>query len=79
MLGLREDGWSQVQSDLLHGLDSHTQYYEPIFGGFVALNEIRHSIAHFMEGASYEYWMTMLECGHLIASCYHVDLYLLSA
>lgn len=52
-----------------------TQYYELIFGRFVALNEIRHSIAHFMEYAAYEYWMTMPECGHLIASYYYVVLY----
>lgn len=61
LLSLGENGWSQVQNDLFQELDSHTQYYEPIFGGFVALNEIRHSITHFMEGASYEYCMTMSE------------------
>lgn len=78
LLGLEEDGWLQVRNNLLQELDSYTQYYEPIFSGFVALNEIRHSIVHFMEGALYAYWMTMLECGHLIAFHYHIVLYLLS-
>lgn len=47
--------------------------------GFVAMNGIRCSIVYFKECLSYEYWMTLPECGHLITSCYNVVLYILSA
>lgn len=43
------------------------------------MQKLRYSIAYLREGPSYEYWMTFLECDHLIASYYNVVVYLLSA
>ncbi|CAL2231552.1 unnamed protein product, partial [Prunus armeniaca] len=73
-----EDGWVQVRRDLLNELESYSVHYSALYGSENRVYELKHSLAYFGPDANFDRWMTMLDMGHIVASCYDVVLVHLS-
>ena len=78
LIGLGEDNWIQVRSDLIDELKSHFDDYTQIFKYASRSDEILQSLSYFESNPSNYYWMTFPEAGYLIASKYNVVLIFLS-
>ncbi|CAL8994390.1 unnamed protein product [Prunus brigantina] len=86
LLGYGKDGWVQVRRDLLNELESYLVHYlsDPgmwqfaLYGSENRVYELKHSLAYFGHDANFDWWMTMPDIGHIIASCYDVVLVHLS-
>lgn len=74
VIGIGEDNWSLVRKEL----ESHFDDYSRLYGNDDMVHELIHSLSHFDGSASREYWMTMPNMGHVIASRYKIILVHLS-
>lgn len=79
LMGLTEAEWGQVRRDLLQELHTHIEHYTHLYGSHDRIEELTHILSYFEPNPGYHRWMTMPDMGHLIASCYNVVLYHLSA
>ncbi|XP_021817352.1 uncharacterized protein LOC110759580 isoform X1 [Prunus avium] len=80
LVGLGENGYLQVRNDLLTELSSYSAHYGELYGTTDRVRELAQILSFFDEGrAPFDRWMTMPDMGHLIASCYKVVLFHLSA
>ncbi|XP_028100557.1 uncharacterized protein LOC114299929 [Camellia sinensis] len=79
LMGLTEAEWGQVKRDLLQELHTHIDHYTHLYGSHDRIEELTYILSYFEPNPRYHYWMTMPDMGHLIASCYNVILYHLSA
>ena len=52
MLSFGEDGWAQVRRDMLIELNGFSHRYEGVYRCSEHLEEIRHALNHFNDGAS---------------------------
>ncbi|KAL7582422.1 uncharacterized protein LOC111902134 isoform X1 [Lactuca sativa] len=78
-LGLNEDAWPTIQSDLMEELNTHRDEYDEIFGRECRL-KLHNSLNFFRSdiAASLEHWMSLHDMGIVIASRYNVILHCLS-
>ncbi|KAG5544166.1 hypothetical protein RHGRI_016796 [Rhododendron griersonianum] len=60
--------WLMVRSDLLKELETHLHLYEQVVGGTQRARELLHILSWYESPAPQEYWMTMPDMGHIIAS-----------
>lgn len=77
-LGLHEDAWPTIRSNLMEELEAYKTEYLNIFGR--QYWNIVYNILNFFQsdrGAPVEHWMTMPEIGTLIASRYNVMLHVI--
>ncbi|KAH9750386.1 protein FAR1-RELATED SEQUENCE [Citrus sinensis] len=74
LIGIGEDSWAQVRKDLVIELQSHFNDYKRVFEYAGRAEEVLHSLLYFENNPGREYWMTMPEIGHIIASKYNVVL-----
>ncbi|KAL7251152.1 hypothetical protein ACSBR1_013060 [Camellia fascicularis] len=80
LIGRGEDHWVEVRHDLLQELHTYNDLYTKLYGSFKRIEVLAHSLTCFdAKPARTEYWMTMLDMGHLIASSYNIVLYHFSA
>ncbi|XP_028071173.1 uncharacterized protein LOC114273561 [Camellia sinensis] len=79
LIGFTEAEWGQVRRDLLQELHTHIDHYTHLYGSHDRIEELTHILSYFEPNPGYHRWMTMPDMGHLIASCYNVVLYHLSA
>ncbi|XP_028126433.1 uncharacterized protein LOC114323158 [Camellia sinensis] len=79
LMGLTEAEWGKVRRDLLQELHTHVDHYTYLYGSHDRIEELTHILSYFEPNPGYHLWMTMPDMGHLIASCYNVVLYHLSA
>ena len=68
-----------VRKDLLHELNLQNEHYVQLYDSPERILELTHALSYFAENAPFDRWMTTLDMGHLIASCYNVVLYHLSS
>ena len=78
LVGLSEDEWRQVRRDLLQELLGHVDHYNQLFGVENIVEELVETLSYMDDCPSIDYWMTMPDIGHLIASRYNLVLYHLS-
>lgn len=78
LLEYPENSWRDIRVKLLSELRSHLPHYKQIYGSRQRVNEFVKLLSYFDDYLGYVYWMTMPDCGHLIASRYDVVLYHLS-
>ena len=78
LLGFGEDGWLRFRKDLLLELQCHSEHYSALYVVEGRIDELTHTLSYFKNCPPYDRWMTMLDIGHLIASCYNAILYHLS-
>ncbi|XP_024039451.1 uncharacterized protein LOC112098079 [Citrus clementina] len=74
LIGIGEDNWAQVRKVLVVELQSHFNDYKRVFEYAGRAEEVLHSLLYFENNPGREYWMTMPEIGHIIASKYNVVL-----
>ncbi|XP_028097182.1 uncharacterized protein LOC114297034 [Camellia sinensis] len=79
LMGLTKPEWGQVRRDLLQEFHTHVDHYTHLYGSHDRIEELTDILSYFEPNLGYHRWMTMPDMGHLIASCYNVVLYLLSA
>lgn len=80
LVGLGENAYLQVRNDLLTELSSYSAHYGELYGGTERVRELAQSLSFFNEGrAPFDRCMTMPDMGHLVASCYKIVLFHLSA
>ncbi|XP_028054208.1 uncharacterized protein LOC114258456 [Camellia sinensis] len=77
-IGHTEDDWAQVRRDLLGELHTHKEEYITLYGSYERFEELTSILSYFEGSPGYSHWMTMLDMGHLVASCYNLVLYHLS-
>ncbi|XP_022899540.1 uncharacterized protein LOC111412905 [Olea europaea var. sylvestris] len=75
---ITQDNWSSGRKDLIKELESHFDDYSRLYENDDMVHELIHSLSHFDGSTSREYWMTMPDMGHVIASRYKVILIHLS-
>ena len=74
LMGLGEDKWLQVRKDLIRELISHKEDYNKLYGSSDRVDELLCILSYFDNPPSHDYWMTMPNIGHIIASQYNVVL-----
>ncbi|XP_050386961.1 protein FAR1-RELATED SEQUENCE 11 isoform X1 [Argentina anserina] len=80
LVGLGENAYLQVRNDLLTELSSYSAHYGELYGSAERVRELAQALSFFNEGrAPFDRCMTMPDMGHLIASCYKIVLFHLSA
>ena len=77
-MDMGDDNWIQVRRDLIDELQQHYDYYTQLFGYCDKAQEVMNSLTYVEANPSIDYWMTMPDTGHLIASKYNVVLLLIS-
>ncbi|XP_028108087.1 uncharacterized protein LOC114306953 [Camellia sinensis] len=77
-IGHSENDWAQVRHDLLGELHAHKEEYITLYGSYERFEELTSILSYFEDSPGYSHWMTMLDMGHLVASCYNLVLYHLS-
>ncbi|KAL7238206.1 hypothetical protein ACSBR2_004327 [Camellia fascicularis] len=76
LIGRGNDHWVEVRHDLLQELHTYNDLYTKLCGSFKRIEELAHSLTYFdAKPTRTEYWMTMPDMGHLIASSYNIVLY----
>ncbi|XP_038693744.1 uncharacterized protein LOC119991468 [Tripterygium wilfordii] len=71
-LGLGDDGWKKVRSDLLEELKNHRDEYNKVLSPLTSTEELIDSVDCFENFADLRHWMTMPNMGNVISSCYKV-------
>lgn len=61
----------------MYELENHDPLYEQVYGSSERVQKIKYLFAYVNDNALYNHWMSMSECGHLIALHYDVVLYYL--
>ena len=77
-MDIGDDNWIQVRRDLIDELQQHYDYYTQLFGYRDRAQEAMNSLSYVEANPGIDYWMTMPDTGHLIASKYNVVLLLIS-
>ncbi|XP_028080962.1 uncharacterized protein LOC114282479 [Camellia sinensis] len=73
-IGHSENDWAQVRHDLLGELHAHKEEYITLYGSYERFEELTSILSYFEDSPGYSHWMTMLDMGHLVASCYNLVL-----
>ncbi|KAF9595726.1 hypothetical protein IFM89_003468 [Coptis chinensis] len=71
-LGMGHGNWKQVRDDLCLELAANKSFYTSILGDEVKYKNVYDRIHCDKSPCGEENWMSMLDCGPLIASCYNV-------
>ena len=77
-MGMSEDNWLQVRKDMIGELIGHRDDYNRLYGCPDRVDELLYSLSYFNNHPNFNYWMTMYDMGHIIASRYNVVLLYLS-
>ncbi|KAF8412056.1 hypothetical protein HHK36_000009 [Tetracentron sinense] len=74
LMGMGEEGWRKVRIDLAYELQKHREQYANLFGDLQRVCELTKILRCEEVHASPQFWMSMPDMGHLIASYYNVVL-----
>ncbi|XP_062005907.1 uncharacterized protein LOC133723092 [Rosa rugosa] len=79
-MGFGHDGWRTVRKHLLDELRGNRTFYEDHIFGAKRFHELENCLDYFVDGFAPEnFWMTMPDMGHIIATCYGVTVIHLSS
>ena len=77
-LGLGEDAWGQIRTDLLNELTSDVNFYRDVFVENDHVERIIAALDCFTPTAPFDKWFSLPAMGHLVATTYNVALVVIS-
>ncbi|KAK1258460.1 hypothetical protein QJS04_geneDACA017290 [Acorus gramineus] len=71
-LGMSNNGWRDVRTDLLAEIEQHPDEYNLVFYGLAHVQEVKRILNCQSSTVGKEHWMSMPDMGFVIASCYKI-------